>query len=238
VKLRPLQPLDQLGAQIRAEHLAAEASAADAIAHAIEAGQLLLQAKDKVEHGEWLPWLTEHCERSERQAQRYMKIATRLPALLEANPTRASDLSIRGALALLTTPKPTVRPDAATRCVEVYRQALWAVTEFIEIVRVQSETASAGDWDTLLEAHRRFESPARLHAEVALRELDNALDELNAAMDAGVVGRDEALAAYITVAKGLDLQNTWAWIRILHQGIAGIIVRPAKTITAGEESEG
>jgi Protein of unknown function (DUF3102) len=90
--------LDPLAVKIRAEHAAASAAARDAIGHAINAGRLLLEAKGKLKHGEWLPWLEKHCELSERQAQRYMRVAQKAPALLEANPTRVSDLSMRGAL--------------------------------------------------------------------------------------------------------------------------------------------
>lgn len=62
--------LNPLATQIRAEHAAASAAARDAITHAINAGLLLLEAKGKLPHGQWLPWLSEHYELSERQAQR------------------------------------------------------------------------------------------------------------------------------------------------------------------------
>ena len=45
-------------------------------------GQRLLEAKAILPHGEWLPWLTEQVEFSERQAQRFMKLAQEW-----ANPT-------------------------------------------------------------------------------------------------------------------------------------------------------
>src|SRR5262249_1706254 len=64
--------------------------------HAMEAGRLLLEAKTKVEHGQWLPWLSAHCEFSERLAQKYMRIAKELPKLEQADPAntpRMADLS-------------------------------------------------------------------------------------------------------------------------------------------------
>jgi hypothetical protein len=97
-----------LAERIRAEHQAVITAATDMVRHAIEAGRLLIEAKAQVNHGGWLPWLEEHCELSERQAQRYMRLAERMPKLLEANPSRVSDLStlsIRGALAMLATPR-------------------------------------------------------------------------------------------------------------------------------------
>jgi hypothetical protein len=32
------------------------------------AGDLLIEAKALVPHGQWLPWLAEHCEMAERTA--------------------------------------------------------------------------------------------------------------------------------------------------------------------------
>lgn len=62
-------------------------------------GQRLLEAKAMLPHGEWLPWLTEQVEFSERQAQRFMKLAQEW-----ANPTALSDLGATKALALLALP--------------------------------------------------------------------------------------------------------------------------------------
>ncbi len=41
----------------------------------IEIGNLLLEAQDQLEHGEWLPWLKEHFGSSERTAYNYMNAA-------------------------------------------------------------------------------------------------------------------------------------------------------------------
>lgn len=62
-------------------------------------GQRLLEAKAMLPHGEWIPWLTEQVEFSERQAQRFMKLAQEW-----ANPTALSDLGATKALALLALP--------------------------------------------------------------------------------------------------------------------------------------
>lgn len=63
-------------------------------------GRGLIEAKAMLEHGEWLPWLTERVEYSERQAQRFMKIAREYE-----NPTLVSDLGARKALQLLALPE-------------------------------------------------------------------------------------------------------------------------------------
>lgn len=54
--------LDELALRIRDEHAQATAAARSAIAHAIEAGRLLIDAKARLDHGAWLPWLSAHCE--------------------------------------------------------------------------------------------------------------------------------------------------------------------------------
>lgn len=46
-----------------------------AAAAAIEAGHKLIEAKELLQHGEWLPWLREHAGISERTARRYMQLA-------------------------------------------------------------------------------------------------------------------------------------------------------------------
>jgi hypothetical protein len=43
---------------------------------AIEAGRALIEAKSLLRHGEWLPWLRQHCRLPERTAQLYMHIAS------------------------------------------------------------------------------------------------------------------------------------------------------------------
>jgi Protein of unknown function (DUF3102) len=74
------------------------------VERAFDAGNLLIEAKRQLnEHGQWLPWLRDHVEISERTAQRYMRLA-RHQSAIEANPTPLSDLGINGALALLTIP--------------------------------------------------------------------------------------------------------------------------------------
>lgn len=62
-------------ADINRHHQQAQAHASQAIEHAIEAGRLLLQAKEQLPHGQFLPWLEANCQVSARQAQRYMRAA-------------------------------------------------------------------------------------------------------------------------------------------------------------------
>ena len=88
-----------LADEIRTEVSAAEADFQSAVQHGIKAGEKLIEAKDLVKHGEWLPWLEANFDGSERTARNYMALAR--------NRQRVADLpSIREAVALLTEPKP------------------------------------------------------------------------------------------------------------------------------------
>jgi hypothetical protein len=64
-----------LAAEVRSAHGGVLDAARTAAERAIEAGKALLEAKELVRHGEWLPWLKEHCGLPERTAQLYMQIA-------------------------------------------------------------------------------------------------------------------------------------------------------------------
>jgi hypothetical protein len=92
--------LSPLATAIRREHEAAEASWRDAVAHAVRAGELLIEAKAKLSHGEWLPWLERNFPASVRTAQGYMRLARR------AEDAQAlAHLGVEGALRELARPR-------------------------------------------------------------------------------------------------------------------------------------
>lgn len=66
----------------------------------IEIGRRLIRAKELLPHGDWLPWLEQEVEFSERTAQRFMKVAESY-----SNPTPVSDLGLSKALSLLVLPE-------------------------------------------------------------------------------------------------------------------------------------
>src|SRR5262245_30830655 len=92
--------LPDLAFRIRAEHEAAADGYKRGAEHAMNCGDLLIEAKAKVPHGQWLPWLSEHCSISERTAQLYMRLARARPQI-EAKAQRVADLSLRAATAEL-----------------------------------------------------------------------------------------------------------------------------------------
>jgi Protein of unknown function (DUF3102) len=85
--------LPVLAARIREEHIGARGAIKRSVEHAMAAGDLLREAKALLKHGEWLPWLAEHCKMSERTAQLYMRVARNRPAI-KANPQWIADLTL------------------------------------------------------------------------------------------------------------------------------------------------
>ena len=63
-------------------------------------GRCLIEAKDMLRHGDWLPWLNEQVELSERTAQKFMKLAREW-----SNPNTLADLGASKALMLLALPE-------------------------------------------------------------------------------------------------------------------------------------
>jgi hypothetical protein len=114
-----------LAAQINAEHQACQAAITSGLQHAVAAGRLLLQAKARLTHGRWRPWLQEHFTGAERTAQAYMRVARGAPHLAEGNPQRVADLSYREALRSLAAPRaPNGKTERIQLCLETDAQAL------------------------------------------------------------------------------------------------------------------
>lgn len=80
--------------EINREHSLAMNHADRAIDHAKRAGALLLQVKNSLPHGEFLPWLAANITVSVRQSQRYIRAALGkpMPVRAIANTTPVSDL--------------------------------------------------------------------------------------------------------------------------------------------------
>ena len=82
--------LPDLAQQIRSAHAECEASVRQGLVHAIKAGDLLIVAKKRVSHGQWLTWLAQNPGITARLAQRYMQVAR------ECGTTRSGKYATRG----------------------------------------------------------------------------------------------------------------------------------------------
>lgn len=90
-----------LAARILTEHRAVSTALKESVRHAIAAGELLIEAKNQVPHGGWLPWLQEHCTMSERTAQLYMRVAKNRTEIENQIRNDVADLSLNEAAAML-----------------------------------------------------------------------------------------------------------------------------------------
>ena len=105
------RPLEALALAINEEHALAEQYATMAIHRARRAGDLMLTAKQRVAHGQWLPWLKANCPTiKDRTARAYMQLA-RNWATLESKTATVADLTINEALRLLAEPRPEPEPE-------------------------------------------------------------------------------------------------------------------------------
>ena len=148
-------------------------------------GQRLLEAKAILPHGEWLPWLTEQVEFSERQAQRFMKLAQEW-----ANPTALSDLGATKALALLALP-PEERQKflSENHIVDGEEKSVIDMTsrELEKAVKERDEALHAAE-AARAAAETADQSRAKMEADMT------ALKQLHQAAQAGETQAREALA--------------------------------------------
>ena len=91
-----------LAAEIKRLHGEAKQLAEASVARAIEAGEYLIEAKQQLKHGEWLPWLSEHCGMSPRSAQLYMHVAKNKTEIQKRN---VAHLSLQGVVKDLAKPE-------------------------------------------------------------------------------------------------------------------------------------
>ncbi len=92
-------------------------SSQSGLEHAIECGEMLKTAKDKVGHGGWENWLADNCpDISPRTASRYMLLAKngeKLEKAAEQNGHALADFSATAANRLLSKPKSEAEKAAA-----------------------------------------------------------------------------------------------------------------------------
>jgi hypothetical protein len=93
--------LADLAARIRAEHEGVRSAIKRGIEHALKAGELLIEAKKRLDqHGQWMPWLRDHCAMSYRTAALYMRLAKNRETI-EAQIATVANLSLNDAAVLL-----------------------------------------------------------------------------------------------------------------------------------------
>ena len=93
-----------LAEQINRAHQEVQSALRQGVSHALDAGRVLLEAKQLVGHGGWGRWVSENCAFSERTSRVYMQLARDYPTLDESNRQRVAVLPLREAMKLLAEP--------------------------------------------------------------------------------------------------------------------------------------
>ncbi len=139
--INSLSHLAELSTAINQSHELATGAAESALLHAKRTGELLVEAKSQIDHGDWLAWLAANCEVSTRQAQRYIKVATDWERISKND--AASYLTIDDAI---TEPKPHVSHNSGENewyTPELFIEAARQVLGIIDLDPASSALANA-----------------------------------------------------------------------------------------------
>ena len=138
-------------------------------------GRCLTEAKKSLPHGEWLPWLNERVELSERTAQKFMKLAREW-----SNPNTLADLGASKALMLLALPE-----SERERLAEDHNVIDMSARQLEQAIRERKEAQ---------EAAARAEAEAKT-AEEARAKMEEDMKLLNARLSGAQEDREQAAQA-------------------------------------------
>jgi hypothetical protein len=126
----PVISVTQSLKQIRKLHGEIFQAVRTSLPKAVKIGELLTGIKDKMDHGEWLPWIQKNLPFSERTAQNYIRCFDEKDRLKSAT-VADLPLSVSGALALLSEPKIPAPLDSgrAARAAELDAQIIQSIAD-------------------------------------------------------------------------------------------------------------
>ena len=169
----PVRGDGDLASEINTEHAHVETHKRNTIQHAIRCGELLLEMKQRVGHGNWGAWVGEHFDASERTARNYMEIA-KSAAVADLHDDTTMRSALR-ALASRSQSKETER-EHATRVPANGRLPIQddelpiADAEVIEAPRAGLGKADQSTWASV---PSRLTAIRRVFSEAASGELDD-----------------------------------------------------------------
>lgn len=177
----------------------------------LEIGKRLVEAKEQLSHGEWLPWLEEKVAFSERSAQQYMRLWKEY-----GKSALSADLSISKALVLLALPdserqdfaaeKHAVNGEEKTVADMTVKELEKAIAER-NAAREQAERAAADIQeakDTALAAQEELARVRKELEELRSRPVEVAVETVNASEEQIAAARLDAekkAAAQVEKAK-------------------------------------
>ena len=144
-------------------------------------GRCRTEAKQAIPHGEWLPWLNERVELSERAAQRFMRLSREW-----SNPTALSDLGATKALALLALPA-----DERDQFIETHNVVDMSARQLEQAIKDRDEARKAAET-------AQAEASA---AEQARAKMEEDMKLLNARLSGAQEDREQAAQAVAQLAE-------------------------------------
>lgn len=159
-----LTTLATLAGRINAEHEKCEAAARSALRHAIAAGKLLSEAKQRVGHGEWSGWVKANFAGSDRTARLYMRLGEHEDQLIQNG--NALPVSIRHAARLLTEPRADAWADGLdAEAMAFMRQKTGEIKEILKRPGVAEAIAALEKdpalWDVIEQEARELLAPRK-----------------------------------------------------------------------------
>lgn len=123
----------------------------------LDIGRRLLEAKGMLPHGEWLPWLNERVEFSERTAQKFMRLAQKW-----SNPSALADLGATKALMLLALPE-----EEREEFVEDHNVIDMSARQLEQAIRERDEARKAAE-AAKADASAAEQARAKMEADIAV----------------------------------------------------------------------
>lgn len=157
----------------------------DLACNIIDIGRDLLDAKSKLSHGEWLPYLKERVYFSVKMAENYMRVAKEFP-----NSKLVADLGVRKAIALLALPSGEIEDfveehgviDMTSRELEKAIRERDEARQAMESAQAEARSAeeSRAKMESDMASLKALQKVAQQNAEQALTDLRTAREELQA----------------------------------------------------------
>ena len=148
----------------------------------LEIGKRLAEAKSQLSHGEWLPWLEEKVEFSERSAQQYMRLWKEY-----GKSATVADLGVRKALVLLALPESEREEFAAdNHAADMTAQELEEAVRQRKIAELKADSAQRE-----LDKQRETAAQAEADAAKAREAAEQAVSDVQAAKDTALAAQEE-----------------------------------------------
>lgn len=148
----------------------------------LEIGKRLAEAKSQLSHGEWLPWLEEKVEFSERSAQQYMRLWKEY-----GKSATVADLGVRKALVLLALPESEREEFAAeNHAADMTAKELEEAVRQRKIAELKADSAQRE-----LDKQRETAAQAEADAAKAREAAEQAASDVQAAKDTALAAQEE-----------------------------------------------